>query len=344
MTMKVSNNHSLKSSNTFGVEAHAACYVLCEEESDIVRFCRQPPLRDGPLLILGGGSNLLFIDDVDGVVVQPNVKGVHLVKKDRETVLVRAMAGENWDDFVAHTVNRGWGGVENLSFIPGSVGASVVQNIGAYGVEVKSVVHSIQAVCLGDGTRVTLPPDRCGFGYRASNFKAAWAGRYIISAVTFRLSRQPAYVLDYPGVQRAVDAVGEVDLKSVRQAIIGIRQQKLPDPKVIGNAGSFFKNPVVDPTVLNALRNRYPDLPCYPHRGNRFKLAAGWMIDQCGFKGKRLGRAAVHDRQALVLVNRGGATGREVLALSEQVRQAVYERFGISLEREVQVVPEGLAK
>ena len=332
----------MRSLNTFGVKVRAAAYVLFEEEADIVRFCRQPALRDGPLLVLGGGSNLLFLNDIEGVVAHPFLKGIQVLKKDCESVLVRAMAGENWDDFVAYAVDRGWGGVENLSLIPGSVGASVVQNIGAYGVEVESVVHSIQVVSLSDGARTTLFPDRCGFGYRSSHFKADWAGRYIISAVTFRLHRQPAFVLDYAGVQTAVDEIGELNLKSIRQAIIGIRQKKLPNPTDIGNAGSFFKNPVVDAAAVERLRRQFPDIPYYPHFNNRFKLAAGWMIEQCGFKGKCYGRAAVHDHQALVLVNRGGATGREILELSEQVRQAILERFGISLEREVQVVTDGV--
>jgi UDP-N-acetylmuramate dehydrogenase len=249
------------------------------------------------------------------------------------------MAGENWDDLVAHAVANGWGGLENLSLIPGSVGASAVQNVGAYGVEARDVIHRVEAISMESGRKTVFSQQDCGFGYRFSNFKGAWAGRFLITAVVFRLNRQPEYVLSYPGVKTAVDHLGPVDLKTLRRAIISIRRNKLPDPAEIGNAGSFFKNPVVDDPSLDRLLDRFPDLPHYPQGRHRFKLPAGWMIERCGWKGRRAGQAAVHHRQALVIVNLGGATGREILDLSEQVRAVVGETFGVDLEREVLMVP-----
>jgi UDP-N-acetylmuramate dehydrogenase len=222
------------------------------------------------------------------------------------------------------------------------VGASAVQNIGAYGVEVETVIDRVEAVAIASAERVVFSARQCGFGYRSSRFKDEDDHRFIITAVVFRLDRHPRFVLDYPGVGESVQARGGVSLKTVRQAIIDIRQHKLPDPAVLGNAGSFFKNPVVERGLLKNLLERYPDLPHYPQADGRFKLAAGWLIDRCGWKGRRLGRAAVHDRQALVLVNRGGASGRELLDLSEQIRQSVGEAYGIDLVREVRVVgPDG---
>jgi UDP-N-acetylmuramate dehydrogenase len=249
------------------------------------------------------------------------------------------MAGETWDDLVAFAVANGWGGLENLSLIPGSVGASAVQNIGAYGVEVKAVIDRVEALSIDDRRKIFFVTNDCGFGYRSSNFKSLWAGQFIITAVVFKLSRQPVFVLDYPGVKAAVEALGPINLQAIRQAIITIRQGKLPDPAEVGNAGSFFKNPVIDARTLNDLLNRFCDLPHYPQGEDQFKLSAGWMIERCGWKGRRAGQAAVHDRQALVLVNRGGATGREILALAGQIKESVRDRFGITLEPEVLILP-----
>jgi len=340
VTMDRRHHFPLTTLNTFGVEAYAASYIRFGLESELIGFLKRPVAADRPFFILGGGSNLLLVEDLRGTVLHPLLKGIHVEKMDREHVFVRAMAGEKWDELVAFCVKNGWGGLENLSFIPGSVGASVVQNIGAYGVEVDRVVHRIEAVAMADGSKTEIFPGACQFGYRTSNFRNVWAGRYIITAVTFRLNRRPHFVMGYPGVQKAVAALGEVTLNSIRQAIIDIRKSKLPEPEEIGNAGSFFKNPVVASSIVNRLIDQFPDMPWYPHTKGRFKIAGGWLIEQCGLKGKRFGRSAVHDRQALVLVNRGGATGREILTLSEQVRAAVFDRFGIRLEREVQVVPE----
>ena len=333
-------HHSLTAMNTFGVETHAENYVRFVDPAEIADFLQHSPLAGAPRLILGGGSNLLFVGDVPGVVLHPVLRGIDVVGETDTHVLVRAMAGECWDDLVAVAVENGWGGLENLSRIPGSVGASVVQNIGAYGVEVASCTDHVQAIDLDTGKTQTIAAGECGFGYRHSHFKGPWAGRFMVTAVVFRMTRRPALCLDYPGVRAAVAALGPVSLTTVRRAIIQIREGKLPDPATLGNAGSFFKNPVVDGAVADNLAARHPDMPRYPQADGRYKLAAGWLIDQCGWKGRRLGRAAVHDRQALVIVNLGGATGQEILALSRRVRASVQERFGIRLEREVQVVPK----
>jgi UDP-N-acetylmuramate dehydrogenase len=337
--MESRSHFSLKSLNTFDVEAVARRYVRFDEEKELLEFLDGQSFEGERLLVLGGGSNLLFVDDFDGTVLHPVLKGVNVLDADERHIRVRAMAGENWDELVAHAVAGGWGGIENLSLIPGSVGASAVQNIGAYGVEARDIIDSVEAIDIHSREKIVLPAEACGFGYRTSHFKGCWSGRHIITAVVFRFCRQPRFVLDYPGVREQVDALGPVTLDNLRQAIIAIRRAKLPDPADLGNAGSFFKNPVVEPETLHRLQARFADLPHYPQPGGRFKLSAGWMIDRCGWKGRQIGRAGVHDRQALVLVNLGGATGREILDLSERVRLSVRDTFDVALEREVKVVP-----
>ena len=337
--MELKTDFSLKAFNTFKVEAAAARYVRFDSENEIVDFLGRNTLDGHRLLVLGGGSNLLFVDDFDGMVLHPLLRGIHVVKADRQHLWVRAKSGENWDDLVANAVSNGWAGIENLSLIPGSVGASAVQNIGAYGVEVKGVVDCVEAISIHNREKVLISPNECRFGYRSSKFKGQWAGQFIITAVVFKLSLKPDFVLDYPGVKAAAEAIGSITLDHVRQAIISIRQEKLPDPAQVGNAGSFFKNPVIDGNTLSRLCQQFPDLPHYPQGDDQFKLAAGWMIERCGWKGKRVGKAAVHNQQALVLVNLGGATGLEIFELSEQVKRSVREMFDIELEREVLVVP-----
>lgn len=336
--MEDRTNVSLKQLNTFGVESVAARYVRFDIAQEVLAFLGREPLQDRLHLVLGAGSNLLFIGDFPGLVLHPLLKGVEVIGKDREHIRLRAMAGENWDDLVARTVANGWGGLENLSRIPGSVGASAIQNIGAYGVEVKDYIDRVEAISLPDRHPVILAAADCGFGYRCSRFKGSWRGRYLITAVVFRLSRQPRLILDYPGVRQAAEADGPLSLASVRQGIIRIREQKLPDPARMGNAGSFFKNPVVDPKRMKDLLRRFPEMPSFPQSGDGFKIPAAWLIERCGWKGRAAGRAAVHDRHALVLVNLGGATGREILDLSQQVSRTVFETFGVALEREVEVV------
>ncbi|PIE67639.1 MAG: UDP-N-acetylenolpyruvoylglucosamine reductase [Deltaproteobacteria bacterium] len=337
--MQIHTNMSLRSFNTFGVEVTAARYVGIDTEAEIDDAVGELDVSVGACTILGGGSNTLFVDNVPGTVLHLRIRGMDVVDDDGQDVWVRVMAGETWDDFVAVSVANGWSGIENLSLIPGSVGASAVQNVGAYGVEAGDVIHRVEVVRLASGEKFSLAGDECGFGYRFSHFKGCWAGRYLIRAVVFRLRRKPRWVLDYPGVADVVRTFGRPSLENIRRAIISIRREKLPDPKHIGNAGSFFKNPVVGADVFQNLIRNHADMPHYPQADGRIKLAAGWLIDHCGWKGRRAGQVAVHDRQALVLVNLGGATGQEILELSERIRRSVHERFGVRLDREVTVVP-----
>ncbi len=329
---------SLGALNTFQVDASAERYARFDTQDEIPGFLKENPLEGQRHLVLGGGSNLLFLGDYAGVVLHPALRGIEAAADGRDHVRVRAMAGENWDDLVAFAVSNGWGGLENLSRIPGSVGASVIQNIGAYGMEVKDVVEAVEAVSLRGGEGVTLAAGDCGFGYRHSRFKGPWSGRYIVTAVVLRLSRRPRFVLTYPGVREAAEGLGPLSLETVRKAVIDIRGRRLPDPARAGNAGSFFKNPVVDDRRLRDLLQRFPAMPHYPRPGGGSKIAAGWMIERCGWKGRTLGRAGVSDQQALVLVNLGGASGREIFDLSQRVRRSVWETFGVALEREVVVV------
>ncbi len=335
--MEFEHDYPLKALNTFGVAATAARYVRFDAEAEIGEFLDRNPLP-AHHLILGGGSNLLFVGDFDGTILHPVFKGIEVIDEEGDQVRVKAMAGEAWDDLVVFAVANGLGGIENLSLIPGSVGACAVQNIGAYGVEVQSVVEGIEAVAVDGSKPIRFSPKDCGFGYRFSHFKGPWAGRYIITAVVFKLRRRPQFVTTYPGVLEAVGNGTSVNLHTLRRAIISIRQSKLPDPAAIGNAGSFFKNPVVDSETLNGLLKAYADMPHYSQGGDQFKLPAGWLIERSGQKGRRSGRAAVHDQQALVLVNLGSATGYEILELAEEVNAAVYDRFNIELEREVLVI------
>ncbi len=336
--MERKDRYPLKNLNTFGIDVAARHYVRFDAEKEIFEYLRRPPLAEATYLILGGGSNFLFTGDFPGTVFHPALKGISIVEEGASHLSVKAMAGEKWDELVAFAVNNRWGGIENLSYIPGTVGASVVQNIGAYGVEVRSVIQRVETIDVPTGKRAVFSGQECGFGYRTSRFKKEGCDRFLITAVVFLLRKNPRFVLDYPGVAEKVQALGDPCLKSVRRAIIDIRKQKLPDPAVIGNAGSFFKNPIVEKQKMERLVKNNPDLPHYPLSDGRFKLAAGWLIDRCGWKGKQVGRVAVHDRQALVLVNRGQATGREILSFSEKIRQSVEQKYGILLEREVRVV------
>jgi len=336
--MEIQRNISLKPFTTFQVDAAAEAYIRFDAVDEIMGFLKDGALKGWRRMVLGGGSNLLFLKDFDGMILHPAMKGISVVREDADCVLVSACAGEAWDDLVAFVVANGWGGVENLSCIPGHVGASVVQNIGAYGVEVKDAVAAVEAISLDDRRRVIFCPGDCGFGYRFSRFKGEWRDRFIITAVVFRLSRRPDCVLHYPGVREAVACMGAVTPANIREAVIGIRKSKLPDPAVIPNAGSFFKNPVVSDQMIEGLRHRFPDIPCYSHDGGGFKLPAGWLIERCGWKGRTFGKASVHGDHALVLVNPGGASGREIYDLSERIQASVAERFGVTLEREVIVV------
>jgi UDP-N-acetylmuramate dehydrogenase len=340
MHIHIEHNKSLRPFNTFGVEVTAKRYIAFHDLHDLNACFAGTGMDEGPLLILGGGSNILFTGDFDGCVMHVCAKGIEVVEEDHDKVYVRVQAGEVWDDFVDFCIFHGYGGVENLVAIPGSVGAAPVQNIGAYGAEVKDVLSEVEVVFLSDGTRGVFTSGECNFGYRSSIFKNELKGKVVITSVVFRLPKHPVIHAGYGDVQKQLDSEGltQPTIRDVARVIRNIRDSKLPDPKVTGNAGSFFKNPVVDHAIADSIKADYPEMPYFPQPGGGVKLAAGWLVEQSGLKGFRLGRAAVHDRQALVLVNTGGATGEEILALARYVIGKVDERFGVGLEPEVNIL------
>ncbi len=333
-------NVSLKKYNTFGLDYKADCMIHLENEQEAIEFFNGNVVWNKPFLVLGSGSNILFTSNFKGTILYPEISGIKIEDKDlnKGEVIVSAGAGINWDDFVAWTVDNGFGGLENLSLIPGKVGATPVQNIGAYGVEVKDQIVSVRTLIVNDGSIRVFENNECEFGYRNSIFKRREKGRYLVTRVYYRLAINPQMNLIYDSLKEEVNKIGTETLQNTRQAVINIRRNKLPDPEIIGNAGSFFKNPVVNKSVAGSLKNRYPDLPVYPDQEGYIKLASGWLIDRCGWKGKRRGDAGVHEKQALVLVNYGKATGKEILDLSEEIKESVRDKFGIDLEREVEVV------
>lgn len=327
---------SLRDRNSFGVEQRAAHLVEFETPDDLREiFARGIPPR---WMVLSGGNNVLFTEDYDGLLLTPVARQITILEERGDTIRVRAEAGVEWDDLVEWAVGRGLWGLENLSLIPGKAGAAPVQNIGAYGCEAADTIRRVEMFCVETATMLTLDAAHCGFGYRESVFKHALKGRVVITAIELELSRTPRPRLGYGDVEREVEARGGATLRNIREAVCAIRRSKLPDPAVLGNAGSFFKNPVVEAPVAEALLAEYPDMPHYPAPEGRVKLAAGWLIDRAGMKGHREGNVGVHERQALVLVNYGGATGGEVIAFAHRVRQRVRERFGIEIDTEVNIL------
>ena len=286
---------------------------------------------------IGSGSNLLFGNDYKGIVMHSALRTLEVIDNTDDYVVVRVGAGYVWDDFVDYCVKQEWAGIENLSAIPGEVGASAVQNIGAYGVEVRDVIVQVDTMAL-DGTIRTFTNEECQYGYRDSIFKRELRGQFIVTHVTYRLKKSPTYRLDYGDLRSRVEAHGEPTLQNVRDEVINIRESKLPDPHILGNAGSFFTNPVIPRTQYDSLKNRYPTIPSYPIDDKHVKVPAGWLIDSAGWKGKALGRAAVHDKQALVLVNLGGATGQEVMTLAEKVCEDIHNIYGIRITPEVNYI------
>lgn len=337
--MTVRENFNLKEYNTFNIGVCCRYFVESDSEEELLEFVREYEWEPGEILILGGGSNFLFTEDFEGTVFYPSMQGIEVIGEDEAQVLVKVGAGVVWDDFVAWAVEHGYGGVENLSFIPGHVGAAPVQNVGAYGMEAGETIEEVEAIDLAKACRVSLAAADCRFAYRNSIFKQEWKNKYLITRVVFRLSKSPSYRLDYGSVRAEIEKLGgEVSLKNIRQAIIRIREAKLPDVKVLPNAGSFFKNPVVSALAAAELLKQFPEMPVYEVDEERKKLAAGWMIEQCGWKGKQLGKAGVHDKQALVLVNRGGADGTEISRLANEIKKSVFMKFGVWIEPEVYVI------
>ena len=342
--MKDIQNYSLKEHNTFGIDAKCRRFIEFEDDDEAIEVAKILRESATPYIIIGGGSNLLLTKDFDGIVVRSGIKGHYFEESgDRSQESVVRMtcgSGEVWDDMVATSIKAGYYGMENLSLIPGDVGASAVQNIGAYGVEAKDLIDSVEAVEIATGQAVTISGKDCGYGYRQSKFKQEWRNRYLITCVTYQLSTSFQPHLDYGNIRQELERKGitEPTAQQVRDIIIDIRNAKLPDPKVMGNAGSFFMNPIVPKDKYETLAAQYPDMPHYKVDSRYEKIPAGWMIEQCGWKGKSLGRAGVHNKQALVLVNRGGATGAEIVALCDAIRQDVKEKFDIDIHPEVNIV------
>lgn len=337
--MKIYKDHSLLPYHTFGMEVNASVFVEYDSVDELKQLLADSSLFREPWIQIGGGSNLLFTGDYPGLVLHSAIKGYEKVYEDDKEVHVRVGAGEVWDEFVAYAVAHQWYGAENLSLIPGEVGASAVQNIGAYGVEAKDLIVGVEALEVVTGNECSFTCAECKYAYRDSIFKKEWKNRYLITHVTYRLQKTPVYHLEYGNVQSELEKRGEgVTLENVREVIIDIREAKLPDPKVQGNAGSFFMNPIISKKQYEDLLALYPELPHYDVDETRVKVPAAWMIDRCGWKGKQMGRAGVHDKQALVLVNCGGATGREVIALSQAIQDSVKEKFGVEIFPEVNFI------
>jgi UDP-N-acetylmuramate dehydrogenase len=335
------HNASLKALNTFGIDVNAKTLATFASIDELEQLLNEKEIASDPnKLILGGGSNILFTKDYDGVVLKNSIKEHEIVKEDQHHIWVRTGAGENWHEFVLYCIVNNFAGVENLSLIPGCTGASPMQNIGAYGVEIKEVFHSLEAFHLQDRTTVTFSNNDCQFGYRDSVFKHKYKDQFAITHVTFRLRKEPKFNTEYGALAKELEAMGvtQLTIKAISDAVIRIRQSKLPDPNVIGNAGSFFKNPTIAKEQYDSLKEQFPEIPGYENNLQAsVKVPAGWLIEQCGWKGYKNGDAGVHEKQALVLVNYGSATGAEIFNLSTQVKESVMEKFGIDLEREVNI-------
>ena len=338
--MAIQSNFSLNNFNTFGLDIKAKYFTQTSDLQELIESLRFADEANLPIMVLGGGSNVLLTQDINSVVIRMGIKGIEKVEENEDFVWLKAGAGEIWHDLVLHAIENGWGGIENLSLIPGLVGAAPMQNIGAYGMELKDVFYSLEALNRESLDLETFYKETCKFGYRESVFKHEFKNKYIITSVTLKLSKNPIVNVSYGAISDTLKAK-EIDsptIRDVSNAVIEIRQSKLPDPAVIGNAGSFFKNPVVSKTHFEEIKSRYPDMPSYPQSDGQVKVPAGWLIEQCGWKGKRVGEVGVHDKQALVLVNHGNGKGEDLYRLSEEILVSVKKEFGIELHREVNVV------
>jgi UDP-N-acetylmuramate dehydrogenase len=337
--MKIEQNHSLQPYNSFGIEISSryfSSFSLIESLEEIIAHQQK---SSDPLLVLGGGSNILFTKNFDGWVIKNDLKGIEVINRDNNFIYVKAMAGENWHQLVLYCVENGYAGMENLSLIPGNVGASPMQNIGAYGVELKDVFYELEAYHIADKKIVRFNNKDCAFGYRESVFKRALKNQYIILSVTYQLRKEPVYNTSYGAIDQELAAmkISTLSIKAISDAVINIRSSKLPDPKKIGNAGSFFKNPVIPTKQFDLLKKSFPELPGYTNNED-VKLPAGWLIERAGWKGFRNGDAGCYDKQALVLVNYGKASGAEIYELSSKIIHSVQEKFRITLEREVNII------
>ena len=338
--MLISQNFCLKPFTTFGVEVRANEFAVISSVADLNELFDEGFLKKKPLMVLGGGSNVLFTDHFKGLMLSCQIRGKQIVKETDDEIFMKVGSGEYWTSLVNEVVDKGFGGIENLSLIPGKVGAAPIQNIGAYGTEVKNVLESLEAFDLKTGKTRIFTNGECELGYRTSIFKTKEKGKYFILNVTLRLSKKPKLNLTYAPLKEAFKdkKENEISIKDVSEEVKRIRDSKLPDPDKLKNAGSFFKNPVVSNKKANKLKEKYPNMPLYPQSDNNVKLAAGWLIDQCGWRGKRVGDAGVHDKQALVIVNYDSASGEEIYKLSKEIKASVKTRFGVKLEAEVNII------
>ena len=336
--MQVAENFSLKQYNTFGVDVKARKYISVNNTNELRDVLQQAYASE--IFVLGGGSNMLLTQDLDKTVVHINIKGIKFISENKDHVVLKVGAGENWHQFVLYCIEKGYGGLENLSLIPGYVGTAPIQNIGAYGVELKDSFESCEALRIQTLEVENFSNGQCEFGYRNSVFKNKLKGEYIITSVNFKLSKRNHQLsTSYGAIQAELDKhnIKEPTIKNISDAVINIRQQKLPDPRELGNSGSFFKNPIINKTQFKKLQKEFPEMPFYALRANQIKIPAGWLIDQAGLKGYRKGDAAVHKNQALVLVNHGNASGQEILALSKEIQEKIYQKYNIKLEAEVNI-------
>jgi UDP-N-acetylmuramate dehydrogenase len=338
--IKIEENTSLLRFNTFGIDVHAKFFVEIETTELLRELIQTDVYAKQNRLVLGGGSNILFTRDFDGLVVKISIKGIKKIAEDDHHVWIKSGAGEIWHDLVMHCVGNNWGGIENLSLIPGTVGAAPMQNIGAYGVEIKNVIESVECIDAHTGDVMSFTKEECCFGYRESVFKQELKEKYFISSVTLSLTKKNHVVnTTYGALQQTLSQHGvyEPSIRDVSDAVIQIRQSKLPDPYVIGNAGSFFKNPIITMEHYQLLKKAYPEIPGYSPVNQEVKVPAGWLIERCGWKGKRFNNVGVHEQQALVLVNYGGGKGDEILLLGEKIKRSVEEKFAIKLMSEVNI-------
>ncbi len=338
--MHIQHNQPLQSFNTFGIEAAAKHFAAFTSVNELQTLLHAVNEENEQLLVLGGGSNILFTEDFNGWVLKNDLRGIELIREDADHFYVKAMAGENWHNFVMYCIQHGYAGLENLSLIPGNVGASPMQNIGAYGVEIKDVFEQLEAYHIAEGTVQHFSLSDCAFGYRESVFKGKYKGQFVILSVTCKLKKHPVFHTSYGAITQELEKMGVTDLsiQAISNAVINIRKSKLPDSAEIGNAGSFFKNPEVTNERFEILKQEFSAIAGYPLTGNKTKLAAGWLIEQCGWKGYRRGDAGCHAKQALVLVNYGHASGQEILDLSSNIIESVQNKFGVTLEREVNII------
>jgi UDP-N-acetylmuramate dehydrogenase len=338
--MTILENQSLKPYNTFGVNVYAQYFCTINTKEETEQIIKSILKNYSKFIFIGGGSNILFCSDFEGLVMENKIEGIEIIKEDNDFVWIKSLSGTNWHNLVLYGVERNYGGIENLSLIPGTVGAAPMQNIGAYGAELKDVFIELEAIDVKTAETKTFTKNDCNFGYRDSVFKKEEKGKYFIYSVTLKLSKHPEVNVAYGDIQKILDAKNIINptIKNVSEAVIAIRESKLPNPKEIGNAGSFFKNPEIETALAEKIKRIYPDMPKYDLPNGKVKIPAAWLIEQCGWKGKRVGNTGNHNKQALVIVNYGNATGNEIRQHALNVQQSVLNKFGIALEAEVNMI------